>query len=109
MSHLNDTVFCGINQPTEHVDLIFFAQGIFEMPQTTNPTEIKFLTIDTWGRPVFKAANGNLYGSLDKLFDYDADEEEVLKTVTEADITYFGRDIDDDPMGTSTSVVIVKN
>lgn len=79
------------------------------MPQVKEPTEIKFWTIDKWGRPIFKAENGNLYASLDYLFRYGTDEEEVLKTVTEADITYFGRDIDDDPMGTSTNVVIVKN
>ena len=72
------------------------------------PTEIKFWTIDDWNRPVFKAENGNLYGSCDKLFDFDAGEGEVLKTVTEADITYFGRDINEDPMGTSTNVVIVR-
>lgn len=79
------------------------------MAEAKQPTEIKYWTIDDWNRPVFRAENGNLYGSTEKIFDCGTEEEEVLKTVTEADITYFGRDIDDDPMGTSTNVVIVKN
>ena len=79
------------------------------MPQVKKPTEIRFWTIDDWNRPVFKAENGNLYGSLEILFDFGTEEEEVLKTVTEADITYFGCDIDDDPMGTSANVLIVRN
>jgi hypothetical protein len=61
--------------------------------------EIKFWTIDDWGRPIFKSRSGTLYGSLDKLFPYGASKEEVLQTVNEKDITLFGSDIDDDPLG----------
>lgn len=65
----------------------------------SNYIEIRFWTIDDWGRPVFKSEAGNLYGSLDKLFHYGASREEVLQTVSEKDITLFGSNIDDDPLG----------
>ena len=70
--------------------------------------EIKFWTIDDWGRPVFKSASGQLYGSLDKLFHWHTVEAVVLETVTEEDICWFGTNIDDDPMGSLCSVKIVK-
>jgi len=72
------------------------------------PIKIKFWTIDDWNRPVFKSKTGMLYGSLEKLFHWGTDEETVLETVTEADITWFGSDIDDDPMGSTANVEIVK-
>lgn len=73
------------------------------------PIKIKYWTIDDWDRPVFKSEKGMLYGSLEKLFKWGASEEEVLKTVTEKDIVWFGTDIDDDPDGTIYDVEIVKN
>jgi hypothetical protein len=76
------------------------------MAEEKKPTLIEFWTIDRWNRPVFRAENGNLYGSLDKLFSHGTTEGEVLEEVSETDITFFGRDIDDDPMGTSTNVTI---
>ena len=71
--------------------------------------KIKFWTIDDWNRPVFKSKDGNLFGSLEKLFPWFTSEEEVLKTVDESDITYFGRKIDDDPMGSPIDVVIERS
>lgn len=71
--------------------------------------EIKFWTIDDWNRPIFKSKSGQLYGSLEKLFHWGECEEEVLKTVSAEDITWFGFDIDDDPMGSPCNVKIIKN
>jgi hypothetical protein len=62
---------------------------------------LKFKTIDDWNRPVFKDSIGNLFGSVDKLFSWSVDLKEVQEKITEKDICYFGRHIDDDPMGTS--------
>lgn len=67
--------------------------------------ELKYIGIDYWSRPIFKDKNDNLFCSLNKLFPDGASFEDVTGTngqeVTERDIVYFGRDLDDDPMGTS--------
>lgn len=69
--------------------------------------DIQFWTIDDWNRPVFKSASGQLYGSLDRLFKWGETEEKVLETVNENDITWFGFNIDDDPMGSPCCVRII--
>lgn len=61
---------------------------------------LKFKCIDYWSRPVFEDENGNLFGNMDVLFPANATGEDVLKKIDESMIYYFGRDIDDDPMGT---------
>ncbi len=58
---------------------------------------LHFVCIDFWNRPIFERANsGNYYGSINNLVS----TEEELKNITESDLTYFGKDIEDDPMGT---------
>ena len=60
-----------------------------------------FSGIDYWNRPVFRDEKTNrYYGSVDILFDYCAGEKEVLASITEKDLCYFGRELDCEPMGT---------
>ncbi len=66
---------------------------------------IKFVCIDDWNRPVFKAVNLTNYfiGDTDHLFDYDATEEAVLnfykdKNLSEC-LTYFGDHAGCEPWG----------
>ena len=61
--------------------------------------ELKFEKIDDWNRPVFKDKYGNRFGSVDKLFGWDVSKEEVLRKVTEKDITYFGTKFNCEPEG----------
>lgn len=63
------------------------------------PRILKFKCIDDWNRPVFEDANGNLFGNMDILFNWGTPAEEVLKTIDEDKIYYFGTSLDDDPMG----------
>lgn len=72
------------------------------------PIEIKFWMVDDWNRPVFISKSKHLFGSTDKLFDFDANAETVLETVTCDDITYFGWNITHDPMGSQCHTKIVK-
>jgi len=72
------------------------------------PIEIKFWKVDDWNRPVFKSKSGELYGSLDKLQDHDVTERAIFETVKEADVTWFGFNINNDPMGSPCYVKIVK-
>lgn len=60
---------------------------------------VHFWTIDDWNRAVFRDSSGNLFGCLDILFDYNATEDVVLEDITEEHLCYFGKNIDDDPMG----------
>jgi hypothetical protein len=61
---------------------------------------VRFVGIDSWGRPVFKQDDArNFYGATDILFSDEADGDEVLKTLTEADLTYFGSRFGCEPMG----------
>ena len=71
-----------------------------KMPKTVN---VKFVGIDSWNRPVFKDDLGNYYGSVDKLFDYLDTEETVLSSITEKDLTFFGRSFDCEPMGNAVT------
>ena len=71
------------------------------MGQPQKTEQIKFHGVDMWGRPVFKSTmfDKNFFGSTDKLFDDEATEEEVLKTVTEQDLLFFGNTFGCEPMG----------
>ncbi len=60
---------------------------------------LEFIGIDFWNRPVFKSDSDRIYGCLDTLFDYGATKEEVLSVISEEDLCYFGRELDDDPNG----------
>jgi len=61
---------------------------------------VRFEGIDDFNRPIFKSIQfRNRFGSVNKLFDYGATEEEVLKTITEADLCYFGTSFNCEPMG----------
>ncbi len=62
---------------------------------------VKFEGIDSFNRPIFKGTNTKeRFGSLDKLFDYDATEKTVLNEVDEIDLYYFGNFFGCEPIGT---------
>lgn len=63
---------------------------------------IKFAGIDDWNRPVFKSLDkkSHFYGCTYKLFQYWAKESEVLRTVDEDDLCYFGSRFNCEPYGT---------
>lgn len=66
------------------------------------PQEIKleFVGIDDHNRPVFKIPKVNkYYGSTNKLFSYEASEEEVLEQVDIFDLCYFGSKFNCEPYG----------
>lgn len=72
---------------------------------------VRFVGIDRFNRPVFKSLDKSrrFYGSTSTLFSDYADEEEVLRDVTEDDLVYFGDYFDCEPMGTAaTNLIIVK-
>lgn len=73
----------------------------------TKTKEVKYVGIDGWNRPIFRAAKSEFYGATDILFDRDATEEEVLARVTEADLTYFGSKFGCEPMGTPAGNVVI--
>lgn len=61
---------------------------------------LKFVGIDNWNRPVWKAPDQRAYfGSVNELFDYEATEEEVLKKVDTFGLCYFGDHYGCEPMG----------
>lgn len=65
-----------------------------------NTIIVKFESIDSWNRPVFKDEQSNRrYGCLDKLFNEDAIAEQVKEIVTEKDLVFFGNFFDCEPMG----------
>ena len=66
---------------------------------------VKFFGIDDWNRPVFKSKN-EFYGSLNKLFDGQTTEEEVLEKVTEEDLVWFGSEFNCEPMGTKPQLLL---
>lgn len=73
---------------------------------------VVFERIDSFNRPVFQSLlfSKNFFGSVDKLFDLGADEEEVLKQVTAEDLLFFGASFGCEPMGdqSTTKLRIVK-
>lgn len=65
-----------------------------------NTIIVKFESIDSWNRPVFKDEQSNRrYGCLDKLFNEDAIAQQVKEIVTVRDLVYFGNSFDCEPMG----------
>lgn len=74
------------------------------------PKEVRFVGMDDWNRPVFRAAKSEFYGCTDILFDYGVTEDEVLSKVKESDLTYFGSRFGCEPMGSKAgNIVIVRN
>ena len=73
--------------------------------------QIKFLKIDVFNRPIFKQVDAKLYyGSTHRLFPIGTTEREVLKTVKEEDICYFGERFNCEPMGSNAgNIEIVTN
>jgi hypothetical protein len=68
---------------------------------------VQYVGIDFWNRPVFKSIDRDLYyGSVDILFDYGASESDVMEKISSDMLLYFGRSLDDDPMGDSCNVKI---
>jgi len=63
------------------------------------PRELVFSHIDFWGRPRFIDFNGNYFGNVDILFEFNATAEEVSEQVTEQNMQYFGTESDCDPDG----------
>lgn len=53
---------------------------------------LRFLTTDSWGRPVFEGSDEYFYGSTDILTDNPKD-------LTIENICYFGNSFDCEPMG----------
>jgi hypothetical protein len=61
-----------------------------------------FVGVDSWNRPVWKAPNEKAYyGSVNQLFDYNDNEETILKRVDTYDLCYFGESFGCEPMGSS--------
>ena len=71
---------------------------------------VRFVGIDGWNRPVFKSLDrkNQFFGSVEKIFNYNATEAEVLEKVTAADLVWFGKAFDCEPMGDPAAVIIVK-
>ncbi len=64
--------------------------------------KVKFAGIDNWNRPIFRSTQypKNFFGSISKLFNHDTSREEVLNSVLESDLCFFGNSFGCEPMGT---------
>lgn len=61
---------------------------------------LEFKGIDQFNRPVFYSKEVDAYfGSVNELFPHDATKEEVLSTITDFDICYFGKSFGCEPCG----------
>lgn len=68
----------------------------------TRNMDIKFRGIDSWNRPVYKVAEKEIYfGSVNKLFNYDATATEVNEyfKANLDDLEFFGDYFDCEPHG----------
>jgi hypothetical protein len=67
--------------------------------------QVKFKGIDGWNRPVFQSLkfDKNFFGSVDKLFDDQATEQEVLQEIEPKDLVFFGNHFGCEPMGDQSS------
>lgn len=76
-------------------------------------TKVKFHGIDGFNRAVFKEVREDkkhfYYGRTFGLFSYHATEQEVLESVKDEELTYFGRSFGCEPMGTPKEVTIIRN
>jgi hypothetical protein len=72
--------------------------------------KVQFCGIDDWGRPIFKSLSREkaFFGSIDKLFGYEEEENEVLKAVDAGDLLYFGSRFNCEPMGTTVEKLEIK-
>lgn len=63
--------------------------------------DLKFRGIDDWNRPVFKDVDSSIYfGCTEKLFDWNADEKEVIEYFKEnPHLEYFGSSFNCEPNG----------
>lgn len=73
-----------------------------------NKLDIKFVCIDEWNRPIFKAVEKQVYLSdVDNLFDYGTTEKQIKEFYEGKDLhenlTIHGSVIDCDPLGTRVS------
>lgn len=72
---------------------------------------LKFVGIDNWNRPVFRNEK-KYYGSVDSLFNDEAEAERVIERLTIEDnnlheeIVYFGTYFNCEPMGNPISETI---
>jgi hypothetical protein len=65
-----------------------------------NTIKVKYVNIDSWNRPIFKAVdNPFYYGSTETLCSHGESEEVVKTKVVEKDLCYFGNHFDCEPMG----------
>ena len=74
--------------------------------------QIRFKGIDSWNRAVFRGIllKRNFFGCTSPLFDYYAEEDEVLKTISEKNLCFFGNSMDCEPEGTpSPNIEIVRS
>lgn len=71
--------------------------------QKSDQVRLKFVGIDNWNRPVWKAPDQKAayYGSVNELFDDGAPEVEVLQKVDTYELCYLGDHFGCEPMGTS--------
>ena len=96
----------GLCCPKKNVDALL--EGFKEIKtkwendrKRVDQVKLKFVGIDNWNRPVWKAPDTKeYYGSVTELFDYEATEEEVLKKVDTYCLCYFGDHFGCEPMGT---------
>lgn len=96
----------GLCCPTKNIDALI--KGIADIKKQWHEDRkkaetipLKFVGIDNWNRPVWKAPDIKAYfGSVNELFDYEATEEEVRAKVDIYDLCYFGTFFGCEPMGT---------
>lgn len=63
-------------------------------------TQVVFAGIDMWNRAVFRVPGRNLfYGSLDMLFAYGEEEDEVIKQLEGKQLYFFGTEFNCEPDG----------
>lgn len=100
------SIGAGLYCPSKNVRaLLDGMEGIREQwKKDRKPAEkhqLKFVGIDNWNRPVWKAPDKKeYYGDVCNLFSYEATEEEVREKVTIYDLCYFGDHFGCEPMGT---------
>lgn len=99
-------VDAGLVCPKKNVKALLDGMGQIKEAWETDRKKVdqirlKFIGIDNWNRPVWKAPEEKAYyGSVNELFDYEATEEEVLKKVDTYGLCYMGDHFGCEPMGT---------
>jgi len=77
------------------------------MPEERPTEQVRFFGIDSFNRPVFRSLEhpNNYFGSTTHLFCQDATEKQVLMTVSEAELEFFGNKFGCEPMGGQTRLL----